>query len=68
MRSGRFDVQQGTTPAGPQAESDPECAIEGREDRSLTFSLEGRKLESESGILDRHGLVTAHEESHETKN
>jgi hypothetical protein len=65
----RLDIKQRTAPAGPPPpESDPEGPIEGREDRPLTLSLEGRKLEAESGILDCHGLVTAHEESQEAKN
>jgi len=65
----RLDIKQRTAPAGPEsAECDPEHPIESREERSPTFSLEGRKLEAESGILDRHSLVTAHEESQEAKN
>ena len=30
-----------------------------RQDRSLTFSMECRELQPESGIFDRHGLMTA---------
>jgi hypothetical protein len=41
--------------------------IEGSQHGSLTFPLEGRKLNAESGILHRNALLTAHQESDESK-
>jgi len=52
-----LDVYPWTTPAGPQAaECDPEHPIEGGQNRSRTFSLEGRQLQSESSILGSQRL------------
>ena len=42
-----LDIDQRAAPTGPPpAESDPEYAIEGRQQRSLPFSLEGCELEA----------------------
>ena len=42
-----LDVEQRATPTGPPlAESDPEYAIEGHQQRSLPFSVEGCELDS----------------------
>jgi len=55
--------------AGPiAAESDPKHSIEGRQNGSLTFSLEGRELQPQGRIFDCDGLVTAQQESDESKN
>jgi hypothetical protein len=55
-------------PVGPQpAESDPEYAIEARQDPSLPFSMKGRELESQGRVLDGYGLVTADEQPNESE-
>jgi hypothetical protein len=46
---------------------DPEHPIDARQNRSPTFSVEGRELPLESSILDRNGYVTAHQESDESE-
>jgi hypothetical protein len=63
-----LDIEQRPAPAGPQAaESDPKHSIEGRQNGSLTFSLEGRELQPQGSIFDGDGLVTAQQESDESK-
>jgi hypothetical protein len=49
------------------AESDPKYSIEGRQNGLLTFSLEGRELQPQGSIFDGDGLVTAQQESDESK-
>lgn len=61
-------VAQRNVPAVPDhGQSNPEEAIEASQHRSLPFSLEGRELKSESGVLHRDGPMTAHQESNESK-
>jgi hypothetical protein len=63
-----LDIEQRPAPAGPQAaESDPKYSIEGRQNGSLTFSLEGGELQPQGSIFDCDGLVTAQQESDESK-
>ena len=63
----RLDVKQRTAPARPQAsEGDPNQPIQARQDGTPTFSLKGRKLQSQGSILEGHGWVTAQEQSNET--
>jgi hypothetical protein len=55
-------------PAPPQpGESDPEQSVEGSQNGSLPFSLEGRELQAESRVLHCDGRMTVEEESPETK-
>jgi len=64
----RLDIEQRLAPAGPQAaESDPKYSIEAPQNGSLTASLEGRELQPQGSILDCDGLVTAQQESDESK-
>ena len=42
-------------------------SVEGSQNGSFPLSLEGCELEAESSILDRHGRMTAEEESRKTK-
>ena len=64
----RLEIEQRTAPAGPpSSEGDPEQPIQGSEDRSLMLALVRPYLESEGGVLDRHGLVAAHQESEEAE-
>ena len=51
----------------PAAQSDPKHSIEGRQNGSLTFSLQSRELESQGSIFDGDGLLTAQQESDESK-
>ena len=63
-----LDVEQGSAPVGPEAaETDPEHPIEGRQNGSLTFSLEGGELQPQGSIFDCNGLMTAHQESDDSK-
>ena len=49
-------VEQRAAPAVPNAgQTYPEQSIQDRQDRSFPFSLEGRELKAESGVLDRDG-------------
>jgi hypothetical protein len=48
-------------------ECDPKHSIEGRQNGSLTFSLEGGELQPQGSIFDGDGLVTAQQESDESK-
>jgi hypothetical protein len=55
-------------PLRPQgAESDPKHSIKVRQYRPLTFALICRELKPQSGILEGNGLMTAKEESDESK-
>jgi hypothetical protein len=45
----------------------PEQSIESRQNRSFALPAEGCELQPESGILDSNGMVTAHQESNESK-
>src|SRR6516162_10189436 len=55
-----LDIAQRPPPTGPPAaESDPKHSIEGRQNGSLTFSLQGRELQSQGSIFDGDGLLTA---------
>jgi hypothetical protein len=49
------------------AQPDPEKPIQGPQHRSLTFSLPGRELKAKGGVLNRNGLMPAHEESNKSK-
>jgi len=63
-----LDIEKRTAPTGPAAaKSDPKYSIEGGQNRALAFSLESCGLESEGGILESDGLVTAHQQSEETE-
>src|SRR5215469_11084071 len=63
-----LDVHQGRAPTLPQpGESDPEQSVEGSQNGSSPLSLEGRELKAKSGILRRHGRMTAEEESRKPK-
>ena len=48
-------------------ESDPEQSVEVSQNGSSPLSLEGRELKAKSSILDRHGHMTAEEESRKAK-
>jgi hypothetical protein len=62
-----LDVQQGITPARPEAaERNPKQPIQARQSWALTFSLEGLELHSQSDILEGNGLVTAQDQSNES--
>jgi hypothetical protein len=62
------DVYQGSAPAIPQqGEPDPEQSVEGSQNGSFPFSLKGGELKAESGVLHRHGRVTAEKKSREAK-
>jgi len=64
----RLDIDQGTAPTGPPAaQGDPKYSIEGGQNRALAFSLESCELESEGGVLESDGSVTAHQQSEETE-
>jgi hypothetical protein len=58
-----LDVQQGTTPARPQAvECDPKRSIKSRQNGPPTFSPECRQLQSQGSILEGNRLMTAQEQ------
>src|SRR5215472_6855465 len=64
-----LDIEQRAAPARPPAaQSDPKHSIEGCQNGSLTFSLEGHELQPQRGIFDGDGLVTAEEESDKPDN
>jgi hypothetical protein len=50
-----------------RAEGDPEHSIESRQDWSTAFAPKGGELDPEFGVLDRNGLVTAHQKSGDRK-
>ena len=63
-----LEIDERAAPTGPPlAESDPEYAIEGRQQRSFPLSLEGCELEAECGVLESEGLVAAHQQPNESK-
>ena len=49
------------------AECDPKHSIKARQNWTLTFSLKCRELQPESGIFERDGFVTAHQEADQSK-
>jgi len=51
----------------PRSRCDPEQSVEGSQNGSSPFSLEGCELKAESRILHRDGRMTAEGESRETK-
>ena len=62
-----LDVHQRTAPAGPPpAETDPEYPIQGRQNWSFPFALEGGELQSQCRVLERDSLVAAHQQPHES--
>jgi hypothetical protein len=48
-------------------QTDPEPSIEGRQNRSFTFSPEGCELKAESGVLHSDCSMTVHQEPNESK-
>jgi hypothetical protein len=63
-----LDLEQRPVPARPQAaQSGPKHSIEGRQNGSLPFSLQGGELQLQSGVFDGDGLVTAQQGSDESK-
>jgi hypothetical protein len=60
-------VRPGARAAAPNSrQTNPEQAIESGQNRPLPLSPEGRELQPQGGILDRHGLVAAEQESNES--
>jgi len=49
------------------AKRDPEHPIKSRQYRSFALSMEAGELQSQCGVLQSNGLLTAHQQSHESK-
>jgi hypothetical protein len=64
----RLYVEQRATPAVPNStQTNPEPSIEGRQNRSFTFSLEGCELKAEGSVFHSDCSMTAHQEPNVSK-